>query len=187
MKRQLAGVLVAGLALVITAAAQAQSASFGIGGGLISPTSDYKNQDNVGWHAMGRVNVTVPLTPLDVRVDGLYGQTTHKDIAGSPVDGNTKLLGGVASVVWKIATAVPLVKPYVMAGGGMYHIKQTFPGTTGPAEVSETKFGWAAGGGASLGVGPVRAFLEARYASVQTSGTATKFIPVTAGLIFGAP
>ncbi|HZI21636.1 MAG TPA: outer membrane beta-barrel protein [Gemmatimonadales bacterium] len=187
MKRQLGGVLVAGLALVITTAAHAQSATFGIGGGVVSPTSDYKNADNVGWHALGIVNVKVPMSPVDVRVDGLYGLTTHKDIAGSPVDGNTKLFGGLASVVWKIETALPLVKPYVLAGGGMYHFKQTFPGTTGPSEVSETKFTWAAGGGAALGVGPVRAFVEARYARIQTSGTATKFIPVTAGVLFGSP
>lgn len=186
MKRQFGGVLVLGLALAITAV-QAQSATFGVGGGVISPTSDFKSVDNVGWHALGMVNVQVPMTPLDVRVDGLYGQTTHKDIAGSPVDGNTKLFGGLVSVVWRIATAVPFVKPYVLGGGGLYHFTKTFPGTTGPAEVSETKFAWGAGGGASLGVGPVRAFLEARYASVQTSGTATKFIPVTAGVVFGSP
>ena len=173
-------VAVASLACVATAAAQ--SARFGLGGGLIAPLSDYKNLDKTGWHAAGNVEFAIPLSPVGIRVDGLYGQTSHK----APVNGKTKLIGGLASVVWKIPVPAPMVKPYLVAGGGVYNFKQTFPSSPGTSEISETKFTWAAGAGVSLGVGPIHGFVEARYASIQTSGTAVKFLPVTAGLTFGA-
>ena len=172
----------AGISTASVVTLAAQSARFGVGGGLISPVSDYGNQDKTGWHVAANVEFAIPLSPFGVRVDGLYGQTDHQ----SPVNGSTKLAGGLVGIVWKITTAVPMVKPYLVAGGGVYNFKQTFPSTTGPSETSDTKFTWAAGAGASVGVGPIHGFLEARYASIQLSGNAEKFIPVTAGLTFGA-
>jgi opacity protein-like surface antigen len=164
----------------------AQNVRLGVGGGLTAPQSDYKSVDKTGWHALVRADVAIPLSPVAVRVDGLYSQTSHQDINGSPVDGNTKIIGGLASLVWKIPTAAPMVKPYVLAGGGMSNFKQTFPSSPGTSQVSETKFTWAAGLGLSVGVGPVHGFVEGRYMSVQTSGTPSRFVPVTVGLTFGS-
>lgn len=171
----------AGVSLASVVTLAAQSARFGVGGGLISPVSDYSSIDKTGWHVAANVEFAIPLSPFGVRVDGLYGQTDHQ----SPLNGNTKLAGGLVGLAWKIPTALPMLKPYVVAGGGVYNFKQTFPSTTGPSETSETKFTWAAGAGVSVGVGPVHGFLEARYTSIQLSGIAEKFIPVTAGLTFG--
>src|SRR6266487_3547383 len=90
MKRVLPGTL----ALVVAAlagvsAVAAQSARFGLGGGLTMPIRDYKTTDNTGWHLFGKVDVGIPMSPLDVRVDGMYAQTSKK----SPATGNTKLAG----------------------------------------------------------------------------------------------
>src|SRR5947209_5272535 len=104
---------VASLASVVTVTAQ--SARFGVGGGLTSPMSDYKDVDKTGWHALARVDFAIPLSPIGIRVDGMYSQTSHK--APFENDGNTKLIGGLASVVWKIPVPAPMVKPYVLAGG----------------------------------------------------------------------
>jgi opacity protein-like surface antigen len=177
-------VAVASLARVATMAGQ--SVRFGVGGGITSPLSDYKQVDKTGWHALVRADFAIPLSPIGIRVDGLYSQTSHQDISGAPVNGNTKVIGGLASVVWKIPTAAPMVKPYVLAGGGVSNFKQTFPSSPGTSEVSETKLTWAAGLGLSVGVGPVHGFVEGRYMSVQTSGTPVKFVPVTVGLTFGS-
>lgn len=180
------GIAVVCVSLAGVATGAAQSVRFGVGGGLTAPIDDYKDVDKTGWHAVVRADVAIPLSPVGVRVDGLYSRTTHKDINSQPVDGNTKVIGGLASLVWKIPTAVPLVKPYVLAGGGICNVKQTFPSSPGSSEVSETKFTWGAGLGASIGVGPVHAFVEGRYLSVQLSGTPAKFVPVTAGVTFGS-
>jgi len=49
--------------------------------------------------------------------------------------------------------------------------------------------GFRGGAGVSIGVGPVHAFVEARYMTVPSSnvsGNATSFLPITAGLTFGS-
>lgn len=164
------------------ATADAQSASFGLGGGLILPMSDYKNVDKTGWHALGMVEFSIPLSPVSVRADVMYGQTSHKDGVGGPVAGNTKLIGGTADLVWHFPIGVPGLKPYFVGGVGMYNVKAEFPPA---ASTSATKFTWGLGVGTSVGVGPVHAFVEGRYMSVQASGGSLKFVPVTVGLSFG--
>src|SRR5207247_5412551 len=77
-------VTVASVARVATMAGQ--SARFGLGGGLIAPLSTYKDDDKAGWLAGATVEFAIPLSPVGVRVDGLYGETKHKDIGGSPVE-----------------------------------------------------------------------------------------------------
>src|SRR5207244_3481855 len=83
-----------------------------------SPLSDYKDVDKVGWHATVNATFAIPLSPVGIRVDGLYGQTSHKDIGTTPVDGKTKLIGGLANVVYKIPVPAPMVKPYLLGGVG---------------------------------------------------------------------
>jgi Outer membrane protein beta-barrel domain len=177
-------VTVVSVACVATVAAQ--SARVGLGGGLIAPLSDYKNGDKAGWQATANVEFGIPLSPVGVRVDGLYGQTKHKDFGGSPVDGKTRLIGGLASVVWSVPIPAPMVKPYVLVGGGFYNVKITVPSAVPPVDTSESKFAYSFGGGLKVGVGPARFFVEGRYVSIQTSGASTKFIPVTVGVTFGA-
>src|SRR6266545_7905515 len=169
-------VLVGVASLGATAIVQAQSARFGIGAGLTAPTSDFGSLDKAGWHVLGKVDFKIPMSPVSVRLDGLYGQTKHDGF-----DGNTRLIGGLANVVFNIPMAVPLVQPYVLAGGGVYNVKISGIG----ADESATKFTFDAGAGASFGAGPVHFFVAGRYISVRESGGSTSFLPVTAGVTFG--
>ena len=173
MRRFVFGCAAIGLLSLGATVAQAQRAHFGLGGGLIVPTGDYNTLDKTGWHVLGKVDIGIPLSPIGVRVDGVYGQTSHR----SPATGNTKLAGGTADVVWRIPTMVPGFKPYLLAGLGVYNVK---------TDSSATKFTWGGGVGTSIGVGPVHGFAEARYMSIQATGTSLKFLPVTVGLSFGA-
>ncbi len=50
---------------------------------------------------------------------------------------------------------------------------------------SESKFAYGLGAGVNIGAGPINVFAEGRYVSVQTSGGATKFVPLTVGVLFG--
>ena len=63
------------------AATAAQGARFGVGGGLLSPLGDYKNLDKTGWHGLVRVDFSIPMSPVGIRLDGLYGQTSHKALS----------------------------------------------------------------------------------------------------------
>src|SRR5947208_17126036 len=60
------------------AAAAAQGARFGVGGGLLSPLGDYKNLDKTGWHGLVRLDLSIRMYPVGTRVDGLHRQTSHK-------------------------------------------------------------------------------------------------------------
>lgn len=173
------------VSLAGVAAVPAQNVHFGLGGGLIQPLSDYKDIDKAGWHALGKVDIGIPLSPVAVRVDALFGQTKHKDIGGSPVTGKTQLIGGLANLVYKIPVPAPIVKPYLLAGGGVYHVKITVDNSVPPIDTSETKFTWDFGAGANFGAGPAKFFVEARYVSIQESGGSTKFFPITVGVSFG--
>jgi len=176
------------VALVVTlgslagvAATAAQGARFGVGGGLLSPLGDYKNLDKTGWHGLVRVDFSIPMSPVGIRIDGLYGQTSHK--APFDGDGNSKGIGGLASLVWNIPVPAPIVKPYVLAGGGFFNLKTTIPSLG--VDSSESKFAYGLGAGVRIGAGPLNVFAEGRYVSVQTSNGATKFIPLTVGVLFG--
>ena len=164
------------MALAGIAAAQAPSVRFGLGGGAIVPVGDYNKADKIGWHGLGMAQFGLPGSPVDIRVDAVYGQTTHKDIGTTPVSGNTKLYGGLASVVYNIGPKL-MARPYILGGVGAYHVKIDV--------VSETKFAFGLGGGVSVGMGQSHFFVEGRFVSIRESGGSTSFLPFTAGVTFG--
>src|SRR3989442_1395857 len=181
VKKSLLGlVAVCCMALAGIAAAQAPSVRFGLGGGAIVPVGDYNTADKIGWHGLGMVQLGLPAVPVEIRVDGLYGRTTHKDISGIAVPGSTKLYGGLANVVYNVGPKM-IARPYVLGGVGLYHVTVDVPGNTG----DETKFAFGVGGGVSVGAGQARFFVEGRVVSVRESGGSTSFLPVTAGGTFG--
>src|SRR2546428_7389073 len=103
LKKSLLGlVAVCCTALAGIAAAQAPSVHVGLGGGATAPVGDYKDADKIGWHGLGMVQLALPAVPLEIRVDGVYGRTTHKDISGTAGPGSTKLYGGRAHVGLRI-------------------------------------------------------------------------------------
>jgi hypothetical protein len=164
-------------AVVATRPAAAQAVRVGIGAGVIAPAGNAVIGDNAGWHLLGKVAVDVPLVPISVRVDGLYGQTSHQ----GGVPGHTSIGGGLASLVWHVPTDAPEVKPYLLAGAGVYRVQ---PDTT-----ATTRVAFGVGGGVAFGHAPLHLSVEGRYLSVRASGSARdfNFIPVTASVSFGGP
>ena len=160
----------------------AQTATFGLGGGLTPLNGYYGSVEKAGWHILGKLDFAIPILPLAVRVDALYGQTSHK--APYEGDGNTTLIGGLANLVWKIPTAAPMMTPYVIAGGGVYHVKITIPSV--PVDTSATTFAFDLGAGVNVGAGPVHLFVEGRYLNIRERGSSVNFIPLTAGVSFGS-
>jgi hypothetical protein len=157
--------------------ATAQALRVGIGAGVIAPAGNAAISDNAGWHVLGKVAVDVPLSPVSVRVDGLYGQTSHP----GGVAGHTSIGGALASLVWHLPTDAPEVKPYLLAGAGIYRVK--------PDTVAITRFAFGVGGGVAFGHAPLHFSVEGRYLSVRASGGARdfNFIPVTGTVTFGGP
>src|SRR5256885_8631830 len=107
------------MALAGIAAAQAPSVRFGLGGGAIVPVGDYNKADKIGWHGLGMLQFGLPALPVEIRVGGLYGHTTHKDMSGAAVPGSTKLYGGLANVGYSLGPK-GLGRPYVLRGNRIY-------------------------------------------------------------------
>lgn len=178
MKRYaLALLAVMALCVVAVRPATAQSIRWGVGAGLLMPMGDYGDLDKLGF--TGGLGGTYNLPGgVGIRVDASYGTTKEKS---GVTPHSTKIMGGMASVVYAFGAAGP--KPYVMGGLGLYNVKIDVSGTS----ASETKvsFGFGAGIAVPMGTGGNRLFAETRYTSVSTSGSSTTFLPIVVGVSFG--
>ena len=167
-------VLLAVMALVVAARpASAQSIRWGLGAGVLMPMSDYSDADKMGF--VGAVGGTYNLpTGLGIRADVSYGTTSEAD--GIPAH-TTKILGGMASLVYQFGAAGP--KPYVTGGLGFTNVKVDNAGST--------EFTYALGAGVSfpLGTGGNRLFAESRYTTVSGDGGSLKYVPIVVGISFG--
>ena len=105
-------------------------------------------------------------------------------IGTTPVSGNTKLYGGLASVVYNIGPKL-MARPYILGGVGVYHVKISATAGGVTADTSETKFAFGVGGGVSVGMGQSHFFVEGRLVSIRESGGSTSFLPFTVGVTFG--
>lgn len=173
MKRVLLSVMAVGCIAASTAVAQHGRLSLGAGG--MVPSGSYSTVDKAGWQVMGAIELTLPDTPLALRVDGMWAQASHQDAV--LVSGTTKLNGGTGDLVFRIGAPTVPVLLYLMGGVGYYavHIDAGW----------DSNIAYVGGTGLSFGTGSTKVFLEGRFISVRTSGGAMNFFPVTAGLSFG--
>src|SRR5256886_13219268 len=120
-RRMLSLLAVCCTAVVGVAAAQAPSARFGLGGGVTIPVGTYKDSEKIGWHGMGLVQIGVPRSPVDIRVDGVYSHTSHDTTKVGVPSGTTKLYGGLASLVYNVGPKPIMARAYALDGAGGQH------------------------------------------------------------------
>jgi len=178
MKRSYFSSLVVALGLCAAPVLQAQSQPtegirFGVGGGLTLPIGNFGDVDKAGWNLVGLIQLPISQSPIHLRFDAMYGQTSHK----SPASGNTTLTGATADLLYHLGDRSSKVRPYVLGGLGFYNV-DAFGS-------SNSKLAFGFGGGILFGVGTMHAFLEGRYMSVQTSGSSLNFLPISVGVMFG--
>jgi hypothetical protein len=179
MKRYQFGSLVVALGLYLAPVLGAQNQPtegirFGVGGGLILPMGNYADVDKAGWNLLGVIQLPISRSPIHLRFDAMYGQTSHKSTFGS---GNTTLTGATGDLLYHLGEHAAKVRPYVLGGLGVYNVDA--------GGSSETDFTFGFGGGILFGIGTMHAFLEGRYMRVQASGASLPFVPVTFGVMFG--
>jgi opacity protein-like surface antigen len=170
-------VLLAVMALVVAAGpASAQSIRWGLGAGVLMPMGDYGDADKMGYTAAFGGTYNLP-SGLGIRADLSYGTTSEADGVTAH---STKLIGGMASLVYGFGAAGP--KPYITGGLGLTNAKIDVGGSS----ASETKvtFGFGAGIQFPLGTGGNRLFVESRYTSVSTDPSLT-YLPIVVGISFG--
>lgn len=180
MTRKVLGVLSVAIALAAAPSlhgqlmARTEGFRFGLGVGPSLPMGDFGDVDKMGINILGVFETPLANSPLYLRVDGLYSSTAHD---GTGASGSTSILGGTASALYHFSAPAATARPYALAGLGIYNVD--------PGAGSETKIGIGVGGGVTFNLAGFNAFAEARYLSVQTSGSSTTFVPLTVGLLFG--
>lgn len=181
MKR-VALTLVALISIAGAGSLSAQGVRFGIGGGLVMPTGDYKTVDKMGFLVGADATYWLMGAPVGIRVDAQYSQTSHKN----GVDGNTKIIGGMGEIVYAFGTNKEQIRPYILGGIGLFNVKVTSPSFGVDTSVTKVGFGGGAGVAFKLGAGGTRFFVEGKFVSVSTGGGSnTTFLPIRAGFRFG--
>ena len=177
------GLVMLAVALCVVAArpAMAQGVRYGVSAGVLLPMGTYNDGDKMGF--VGGVGATYWLAgqPIGIRGDLSYSQTSHDEAVS--VAGHTKIMGGMASVIYALNPASAPARILLNAGLGFYNVKID---ATGFPSASESKIGF--GGGVAvafkMGTGGTRLIVGTRYTSVSTSAKLT-FLPITVGLTFG--
>jgi hypothetical protein len=168
--------------LVSTTALHAQGAEFSLGGGLDFPLGDFDNAAKMGFHGLAGLSVVPASWPVGVQFDGNY--SLFKD--DTPLDIKYQLIYGTANIVYKFKTSEESqFRPYLIGGGGVYNFKVKGNDVPTGIDDSQTKFGINAGAGFDIKAGSAGLFVEGRFHDIFTTGSNTKFIPITIGLRFG--
>jgi len=176
MKRMHIGSLALALTLCATPALRAQrqpteGIRFGFGVGPTLPIGTFGDVDKMGYHILGALQMPISGSPVHLRVDVLYGKTSHK-VGG----GSTTLFGGTVDALYHLGHRAATARPYILGGLGLYNVDAGGP--------TQSKIAYGFGGGLLFGLSGLNAFVEARYMSVQTSGSSLSFVPITIGLMF---
>jgi hypothetical protein len=168
--------------LLSASALRAQGAEFSLGGGVDFPLGRFDDAAKMGFHGLAGLSVVPASWPVGIQVDGNY--SLFKD--DTPLDIKYQLIYGTANIVYKFKTAEESrFRPYLIGGGGVYNFKVKGDGAASGIDASETKFGINAGAGFDIKAGSVGLFVEGRFHDVFTTGSNTKFIPLTIGVRFG--
>ncbi len=168
------------LALAGTTSLTAQTrAKIGVGGGGTIPVGDFGDFYKTGWHGQVMVLFDLPALPIDIRVEGQYGEN-KLDVSGSDI--KAKLITGMVGAQIPLGPPGSPAKPYLTGGVGVTNV-DFLSGSS--IDASETKFSVGGGAGVTFSIGSVSLFVEARVMNTFTSGSSVTFIPITGGILFG--
>ncbi len=181
--------LLTAMLVVIAASAFAQvpSKPFSIyvGGGLsfpVSPDSTFKTLYKTGYHGLVGLGFgTMPIMQFVAKAE------LHSFSADASDLGNFTVLMFGADVRFAFGVPAAPIKPFVLGGGGLAHVKvgeSTIGSITIPS-ASENKFYYNIGGGVEFNAGStLKLFVQARYVGFKADEENYAFIPVSVGLKF---
>ena len=207
-------VAAAAIAVAVATPLQAQSLDgrpiqLGLMGGLTSPTGNLSTSVNHAGNAGALVTIGTPVPHLRFRVDGQWqqmaGRTYDPSLAcvgcgGGYTQRSYRMFDATANVVYGGSVAKPL-NLYVIGGVGLYDLRLTSAHHEGELVASgassATRFGFNGGVGASVRMGHVATFVEARFHQLVGRPSFTsdgfyqaglpgpfQFVPVSVGVVF---
>ena len=185
--------LVAGALALGASRAEAQYADsetggvkFLVGGGLTLALGDFGDSFNNGPHGLVGVAFQPAGFPIGIRIDGLYHRISGDEDVLLADDVNMQIINGTVDAVYSLTSSTDTpIRPYILAGGGIYNVKpvgdDVLEGTDG-----DTKFGINAGAGFdfkasdNLGI-----FLESRFHLIFTDPDNINMLPISVGVRIG--
>ena len=182
------GIVLLAAAAVLVGEAGAQMRGV-VGAGLSVPVGEFADEAGVGAQAGGGTALAgLEWLPegrgFGLRLDGAYNRfcTAVCDEAGGDLDVRFRFLSANLSGVAEL----PMggrgdVRPYVLAGVGLYNYKLEGDDVPETLNESETDFGVNGGLGVTWALGRVGLFAEGRFHNVFTSEEDVQYIPVLVG------
>lgn len=155
--------------LLLPAGAQGQL-RFLAGAGFTNPMSDLNDVADVGWNALGGIQLNVTSIPIGFRADGGY----HSFGEQSP-NPKASILSGALSVV--VTFPGIGLSPYVLGGVGQYRYSVDVDGVDPTSDMGiHGAFGVDIG---SLGFG---GFAEVRLVNVKSDGSTLRYVAAVLGI-----
>ena len=185
--------LVAGSLALGASSAEAQYADtesggvrFLLGGGTTLALGDFGDAFNNGPHGIAGLAFQPAGFPVGIRIDGMYHRVSGDEDALGFDDVNEQIINGTANAVLSLSTSADTpIRPYILAGGGLYNLKPV--GDDVPDGVDgETDFGINAGAGFdyrasdNLGI-----FLEGRFHLIFADPDNLNMLPISLGVRIG--
>lgn len=182
MKRMIGVFGLTALMLVpsIVSAQKRAPVGFGLSGGLSMPMGDFGDSADMGYVIGGQIWL-LPAATIGFRADVNYDSWDLKKSATfSSAKVTFRSISGAANVVIRpTASSKSMLKPYLIAGGGMFNTQAS---SSSQSSASKTNAGIQAGGGIELKLSGFSTFIEGKYVNVFTDVRNTNWIPVTFGV-----
>ena len=168
------------------AAAQARGV---VGVGLAVPVGDFADETGGGAQSGGGTALAgVEWMPegrrFGLRLDGAYNRfcTSACDEAGGDLDVRYRFLNAnLGALVELPVGAEGNLRPYLLAGVGVYSYKLEGDDVPAVVDASETDFGVNGGLGVTYDLGRWGVFAEGRFHNVFANGSDVQYVPVMVG------
>jgi len=145
-----------------------------------------------GFNVAGAVRVDVPALQIGLRLEASYSgiggrNRSTQTVPGGPDTlrlGDFSVLGGTISASYDLSSAARPVRPYLLAGLGVFRTEADAILYGQPVSGASTDFGLTAGIGTNFRLGGLGAFAEARIHNIFGDDGSAHLYPLTLGLIF---
>ena len=186
------GIVLAAVGVVSTTAVYAQVRGIAAAGVSV-PVGDFADETGGAAKAGGGTVLLgaewmPPGRNLGIRLDGDFSQfcTTFCDEAGGSRDVKHQVLNANLSGVLELPVGnTGRIRPYLLAGAGVYSHKLHGDDVASSADDSQTDFGVSGGLGLNVALGRVGLFAESRFHNVFADGSDLQYVPVLVGVRVG--
>jgi len=196
MRTTVVGFVMALILGATASGAHAQQIRGLLGAGLSVPVGSLGDEaegaaKSGGIHGLAGVEWMPMGSRFGVRLDGGYQQfcTTLCDDEEGNLDVKYQIIhGSLNGMVEFAADPDGRIRPYVMAGVGIYNYKlrgDDVDEFTGGIDLEETDFGVSGGLGITMDLGGAGIFIEGRFHNVFAEDESLQYLPIILGVRFG--